>query len=547
MDSVFSLGEGDRAIFLQHLVQSFGCTYICLWSYDPQPSICLRYRDGYYHERSNNQQPSTSSGSLAHRRFIEYGQSIIIVDSSHIPGLAFLNNRPYMELQLADLRRMASTETQRLFYEEAGIKTAIFMGCNAGEIELGFSDGSQVNMELEMRNLFPVDFSRPLLDPTTTRDQLPQQLSTTDQNRPASSSSSLRSLSYDSPEYSPLLFDMPATSYLVPEPQREAMIQQALGSAHRPVFSPTAASPHQQAIRALNQIRNIQLPTIESEDAAMTEAMIAVISSSASPSSSVQQPQQNFPPNYRVNGSHASAFRRYRPSLAPRLPTSSRIQGENVVKRSITFLRTLNSMRSQVQMLAGRTSSTLHHMISERRRREKLNESFQALRSLLPPGTKKDKASVLTSTREYLSSLKDQVAELSKRNHVLEAQLLPKMSAAIEETSSGVSSVERVEVQIRDVGASTSASSSSSSSSRIVDLQVILRAEVSMVDLVVRLLEFLKIDQNVSLMSVEANTRMAEPTSVSNVVLMRLRIEEGEWDESAFQEAIRRVLNDLAQ
>ena len=137
----------------------------------------------------------------------------------------------------------------------------------------------------------------------------------------------------------------------------------------------------------------------------------------------------------------------------------------------------------------------------------------------------KDKASVLTSTREYLSSLKDQVAELSKRNHVLEAQLLPKMSAAIEETSSGVSSVERVEVQIRDVGASTSASSSSSSSSRIVDLQVILRAEVSMVDLVVRLLEFLKIDQNVSLMSVEANTRMAEPTSVSNVVLMRLRIE----------------------
>lgn len=398
-------------------------------------------------------------------------------------------------------------------------------------------------MELEMRNFFPDDFSRPFLGSTTTGDQLSQQPSTTDQNRPTSSSSSLRSLSYDSPEYSPLLFDISATSYIVPEPQREAMIQQALGSAHAPVFSPTAASPHQQAIRALNQIRSIQLPTIESEDAAMTEAMIAVISSTASSSSSVQPSQQNLPPNYPVRGSRASAFRRYRSSLSPRQPTSSRIQRENVLKRSVAFFRALNSMRSQEQMLAGRTSSTqLHHMISERRRREKLNESFQALRSLLPPGTKKDKASVLTSTREYLSSLKAQVAELSRRNHILETQLLPKKSAAVEETSSGVSSSERVEVQITNVGPSTSASSS-----RIVDLQVIMRAEVSMVDLVVRLLEFLKTDQNVSLMSVEANARTAEPTSISNVVLMRLRIEEGEWDESAFQEAIRRVVNDLAQ
>jgi hypothetical protein len=34
------------------------------------------------------------------------------------------------------------------------------------------------------------------------------------------------------------------------------------------------------------------------------------------------------------------------------------------------------------------TSSQLHHMFSERRRRERLNESFQTLRALLPPGTK---------------------------------------------------------------------------------------------------------------------------------------------------------------
>jgi len=34
------------------------------------------------------------------------------------------------------------------------------------------------------------------------------------------------------------------------------------------------------------------------------------------------------------------------------------------------------------------TSSQLNHMISERRRRERLNESFEALRGLLPPGSK---------------------------------------------------------------------------------------------------------------------------------------------------------------
>ncbi|KAL3535596.1 hypothetical protein ACH5RR_004057 [Cinchona calisaya] len=529
MDSVFFFNEEDSANFVQQMIQSFGCTYICLWSYYPHPSNCLRYKDGFYLDSSS------SSGSVAQRLFIEYRQSIIIIDSSHIPGLAFLSNLPFMELQLADIRRRASTETQRQFYQ-----TAIFMGCNTGEIELGFSDGSQVNMEMEMRNLFPDDFSRPLFPPTTTTDQqlIPQQPNT-DQNwaATASSSSSLRSLSYDSPaEYSPLLFNIPGTSFVIPEAQRQEMPHQA------------AATPHQQAIRALNQMRNTQLPTIESEDAAMTQAILAVISSpSASSSSSLQQSQQNLAPNYPVRGSQASAFRWYNRSaaaLAPRIPISARIQRQNMLKRCIAFLSTLNnSTQSQEQMQAGRTtSSQLHHMISERRRREKLNESFQALRSLLPPGIKKDKSSVLTSTTEYLSSLKAEVAELSKKNQILEAQLLPTKSATSEETRSGGSSNERVVVQITPGGESIS-----SSSSRTVYLQVIMRAEVNMVDLLVSLLEFLKIDQNVSVMTIEANTGMAESTSRNNVVLMRLQIEDGEWDESAFQEAIKRVVNDLAE
>ncbi|EFH39286.1 predicted protein [Arabidopsis lyrata subsp. lyrata] len=59
----------------------------------------------------------------------------------------------------------------------------------------------------------------------------------------------------------------------------------------------------------------------------------------------------------------------------------------------------------------------------------------------------------------------------------------------------------------------------------------------------IRLLEFLKQINNVSLVSIEARTR-ARDTSVV-LVSLRLKI-EGECDESAFQEAVRRVVADLA-
>ncbi|KAK4396904.1 putative transcription factor [Sesamum angolense] len=146
-------------------------------------------------------------------------------------------------------------------------------------------------------------------------------------------------------------------------------------------------------------------------------------------------------------------------------------------------------------------------MISERRRREKLNESFQILRSLLPPGSKKDKASVLSSTTEYLSSLKSQVEELSKRNQMLESQLASK---------------DRSKLAIKN------------------KWRALLHQWKG------RVLEFLKQQRNVSLLSVESNTRMLESIPVHRIML-RLKIEGDEFDESAFQEAVRRVVDDLPQ
>nr|BAH03387.1 bHLH transcriptional factor [Gentiana triflora]BAH03388.1 bHLH transcriptional factor [Gentiana triflora] len=56
-----------------------------------------------------------------------------------------------------------------------------------------------------------------------------------------------------------------------------------------------------------------------------------------------------------------------------------------------------------------------NHVLSERRRREKLNERFITLRSLVPFVTKMDKASVLGDTIEYVKQLRKKIQELEAR------------------------------------------------------------------------------------------------------------------------------------
>nr|AVL95375.1 transcription factor bHLH1 [Diospyros kaki] len=515
MDSIFLQPDGARATFLQQLVHAFGCSYICLWSFSPS-SNCLISTDGFYNELESVNQPSSSTGSLARRLFEEYRKLIFMANNDRVPGLAFKNRLPFMELKELELQGLASAEAQLQFYQEARIKRAIFMGCNAGEIELGMSIDTHANLEMEMKNWFPDDFSgkKPM-------GEFPIQLA--DQNRPSSSSSSLRSLSMESQEFSPFLLNIPSSS-LVAEPPKEAPLEQAL----RPVSSSSSISPLHQAMQAFRQIQNAPFPTPETEDAAMTKAILAVLSSPSSSSSSWQQQNLN-PPTQK-----SSAFKRYRSGL---VPIAARIQRQNMLKRAITFLGTLNLTRRQERVQGSRPTSTqLHHTISERKRREKLNESFQALRSLLPPGTKKDKASVLASTTQYLTSLKAQVADLSRRNRVLEAQILPRGEASGE--ASRLPTTERLDVRVTSVAESTS-------EARIVDLQVIVRGDCNMLDLVIRMLEFFKQLRNVSLMSTEADTQVEESSSINRVVF-RLNIEGGDWDESAFQEAVRRVVADMA-
>lgn len=233
----------------------------------------------------------------------------------------------------------------------------------------------QDDIQTALRSLFPEEFTR--------------QSQPIDQNPPSSSSSSLRSLSTGSPEYSSLIFNIPGTS--------QPHFPETLGGVvptMRPVSSNTATSPHQQAIQALAQITPTHqiYPTPESEHDAIMRAILHVLTSPPSSSTSHhQQPQQDLPYNTSAVHPETGAFKRYRPDLGPNIMSQmgSNFRRQSLLNRSVAFFRNLNLLRMRERIQATRPTSTqLHHMISERRRREKLNENFQALRSLLPPGTK---------------------------------------------------------------------------------------------------------------------------------------------------------------
>ncbi|RDX84904.1 Basic helix-loop-helix protein A, partial [Mucuna pruriens] len=57
------------------------------------------------------------------------------------------------------------------------------------------------------------------------------------------------------------------------------------------------------------------------------------------------------------------------------------------------------------------------HVMAERRRREKLNERFLVLRSMVPFVTRMDKASILGDTIEYIKQLREKIESLEACEH----------------------------------------------------------------------------------------------------------------------------------
>nr|AEC03343.1 bHLH transcription factor MYC1 [Diospyros kaki] len=84
-----------------------------------------------------------------------------------------------------------------------------------------------------------------------------------------------------------------------------------------------------------------------------------------------------------------------------------------------------------------------NHVLAERRRREKLNERFIILRSLVPFVTKMDKASILGDTIEYVKQLRSKIQDLeaSARQMEMDQRSQRTNSLSLKEPRSGVTAV----------------------------------------------------------------------------------------------------------
>ncbi|GER47745.1 basic helix-loop-helix (bHLH) DNA-bindingsuperfamily protein [Striga asiatica] len=90
----------------------------------------------------------------------------------------------------------------------------------------------------------------------------------------------------------------------------------------------------------------------------------------------------------------------------------------------------------------GEEGGDRNHVLSERRRREKINERLMILGSLIPSGGKVDKVSILDHTIEYLKQLERKVEELESYKRVMKLETTRTQTGpheAIERTSGNYS------------------------------------------------------------------------------------------------------------
>ncbi|KAF8392274.1 hypothetical protein HHK36_022616 [Tetracentron sinense] len=103
----------------------------------------------------------------------------------------------------------------------------------------------------------------------------------------------------------------------------------------------------------------------------------------------------------------------------------------NMNKRMIEFLRTIprTTIENRDQP---ENNLSYRHMMNERLRRKNQKQSYEALRSMMHPGTKKDKISIIQMAALHVKELQLLKEKLQRRNHELEANIAAKECEKVE-------------------------------------------------------------------------------------------------------------------
>ncbi|KAM0950997.1 putative transcription factor bHLH family [Dioscorea sansibarensis] len=161
-----------------------------------------------------------------------------------------------------------------------------------------------------------------------------------------------------------------------------------------------------------------QTEEIAQEDANYSETVVTILSHNSSRVT-----------GYGVTGclahSKQSAFREWKCNSEHRYTCLSSVtrRSQLLLKYILFNVPKLHMRPGGSRLLKGTQQEELsaNHVLAERRRREKLNERFIILRSLVPCVTKMDKASILGDTIEYVKQLRKRIQDLESRNKKMES------------------------------------------------------------------------------------------------------------------------------
>nr|BAC83694.1 putative intensifier [Oryza sativa Japonica Group] len=126
----------------------------------------------------------------------------------------------------------------------------------------------------------------------------------------------------------------------------------------------------------------------------------------------VASPENTHYPKTLMTILHYNTLRQQEMNIKNYLPVSEKSSFSRWTTPEGREQKHLNQGAGKAQVDAIQGDFSANHVLKERRRREKLNEKFIILRSLVPFMTKMDKASILGDTIEYVKQLRNRIQEL---------------------------------------------------------------------------------------------------------------------------------------